>query len=137
LLADLHPDPTPLFSVDFPYGIYSLPTFGYTAGVSDCWLSLQPPAYARSPLEDFSTLKMEAINSSETSVNPGSTQRHNPENDILHSHRCEKFKSYIYIPRFVKTGSHSGNIKVITMTIGDVVAVVLLILIQRNYGACC
>jgi hypothetical protein len=39
---------------------------------------------------DFLTLKMEAIHSSETSV----TQRHIPEDDILHSHRLEKLKSY-------------------------------------------
>jgi hypothetical protein len=30
------------------------------------------------------TLKMEAIHSSETSVNPGSTERHIPEDDIFH-----------------------------------------------------
>jgi hypothetical protein len=44
---------------------------------------LQPPAHAGSPLEDFSTLKMEAICSSETSVDARSTQRHIPEDDIL------------------------------------------------------
>jgi hypothetical protein len=58
-------------------------------------LSLQPPADAGSSLADFSTLKIEGIHSSETSVNPGSTQRHIPEDDILHSHRCENLKSYI------------------------------------------
>jgi hypothetical protein len=42
------------------------------------------------------TLKMEAIRSSETSVNKRPTQRHIPENDILHSHRCESLKSYIF-----------------------------------------
>jgi hypothetical protein len=42
----------------------------------------------------FSTLKMEAIRSSETSVDPRSTQRHIPEDNILHSHRCESLKSY-------------------------------------------
>jgi hypothetical protein len=35
---------------------------------------------------DFSTLKMEAIRSSETSVNARSTQRHIPEDDILLTH---------------------------------------------------
>jgi hypothetical protein len=44
---------------------------------------VQQPADADSPLTDFSTLNMEAIRSSETSVNPGSTQRHIPEDDIL------------------------------------------------------
>jgi hypothetical protein len=52
-------------------------------------------AHASSPLADFSTLKMDAISSSETSVNTRSTQRHIPEDDILHSHRCESLKSYI------------------------------------------
>jgi hypothetical protein len=42
-------------------------------------LSLQSPAHAGSPLADFSTLKMEAIRSYETSVNARSTQRHIPK----------------------------------------------------------
>jgi hypothetical protein len=49
--------------------------------VTDC--RLQPPAHAGSPLADTSTLKMEAIRSSETSVNARSTQHHFPEDDIL------------------------------------------------------
>jgi hypothetical protein len=44
-----------------------------------------------------SVVKMEAILSSETSVNVRYTQRHIPEDDILHSHRCENLKSYISI----------------------------------------
>jgi hypothetical protein len=44
----------------------------------------------------FYTLKMEAIRSSETSVqSTTSTRRHNPEDGILHSHRRENLKSYI------------------------------------------
>jgi hypothetical protein len=58
-------------------------------------LRLQPPADAGSPLADFSTLKMEAMCSFETSVNVGSTPRHIPEDDILYSHRCENLKSYL------------------------------------------
>jgi hypothetical protein len=50
-------------------------------------LHLQPPAHAGSPLADFSTLKMEAIRSSETLVNARSTQRHIPEGDILQRER--------------------------------------------------
>jgi hypothetical protein len=42
-----------------------------------------------------STLKMEAIRSSETSVNTLSTRRHIPEDCILHSHRRDNLKSYI------------------------------------------
>jgi hypothetical protein len=57
-------------------------------------LSLQPPANAGSLLADFSTLKMEAIRSAETSVHTRSTRRHIPEDGILHSHRCENLKSY-------------------------------------------
>jgi hypothetical protein len=57
-------------------------------------LHLQPPAHAGSSLADFYTLKMEAICSSKTSVNTRSTWCHIQENGILHSHRCENFKSY-------------------------------------------
>jgi hypothetical protein len=41
------------------------------------------PAHAGSSLADFSTLKMEAIRSSETSVHTRSTRRHIPEDGIL------------------------------------------------------
>jgi hypothetical protein len=54
-----------------------------------------PHAHAGSSLADFSTLKMEAIRSSETSVHTTSTWRHIPEDGILHSHRCENFKCYV------------------------------------------
>jgi hypothetical protein len=40
------------------------------------------------------TLKMEAIRSSESSVNKISTRRYIPEHGILHSHRSENLKSY-------------------------------------------
>jgi hypothetical protein len=40
-------------------------------------------ADAGSPLADFSTLKMEAIRFSETSVKARCTQHHIPEDDIL------------------------------------------------------
>jgi hypothetical protein len=63
-------------------------------GTAEC---LQPPAHAGSSLEDFSTLKMEAIRSSETSVHTKSTRRHIPEDGILHSHRRENLKSYNYL----------------------------------------
>jgi hypothetical protein len=49
-----------------------------------------------SSLSDFSTLKMEAIRSSETSVHTRSTRHHIPEDGILHSHRRENLKSYIH-----------------------------------------
>jgi hypothetical protein len=42
-----------------------------------------------------SNLKMEAICSSETSVDTQrTTPRHIPENDIIHNHRCGNLKSY-------------------------------------------
>jgi hypothetical protein len=47
-------------------------------------------------LKCSSTLKMEAICSSETSVASQQTTRsHIPEDDTLHNHRCENLKSYI------------------------------------------
>jgi hypothetical protein len=52
-------------------------------------------AHAISLLADFSTLKMEAIISSKTSVHTRSTRRHIPEDGIIHSHRRENLKSYI------------------------------------------
>jgi hypothetical protein len=57
---------------------------------------LQLPAHAGSSLANFSTLKMEAIRSSETSVNTRSTRRHIPEDGILHSHRRENLKNFTY-----------------------------------------
>jgi hypothetical protein len=44
---------------------------------------LQPPAHAGSSLTDLSTLKMEAIRSSETAVYTRSTRRHIQEDGIL------------------------------------------------------
>jgi hypothetical protein len=45
-----------------------------------------------------STLKMEAIYSSETSVETQrTTRRHIPEDDTLHNHRCENLISYTKI----------------------------------------
>jgi hypothetical protein len=40
-------------------------------------------------------LPASAVGSSKISVDARSTQRHIPEDDILHSHRCENLKSYI------------------------------------------
>jgi hypothetical protein len=56
---------------------------------------LKPPAHAGSSFADFSTLKMEAIRSSETSVHTRLKWRHIPEDGILHSHCRENLKSYI------------------------------------------
>jgi hypothetical protein len=55
---------------------------------------MQPPAHSGFSLADFSTLRMEAISSSETAVHTRSTWHHIPEDGILHSHRCENLKSY-------------------------------------------
>jgi hypothetical protein len=41
---------------------------------------------------------MEEMRSSETLVNARCTQRHIPEDDILHSHRCGNLKSCILNP---------------------------------------
>jgi hypothetical protein len=40
------------------------------------------------------TLMMEALHTSKTSVPTRATQRHIPENDILHSHYLENIKSF-------------------------------------------
>jgi hypothetical protein len=46
----------------------------------------------------FSTLKMEAICSSETSVDtPQNTRRYIPEDGSLHNHRCEDLKSDVLL----------------------------------------
>jgi hypothetical protein len=60
------------------------------------------PAHAGSPLADFSTLKMEAIRSSETS-HTRSTRRHIPEDSILQSHPRENLKSYKNFKCYVLT----------------------------------
>jgi hypothetical protein len=54
------------------------------------------PAYLLVPAKIISsTLKMEAIYSSETSVETQqTTRRHITEHDTLHNHRCENLKSY-------------------------------------------
>jgi hypothetical protein len=56
---------------------------------------LATPANAGFSLADFSTLKMEAIRSSETSVQTRATRHHIPEYGIIHSDRRENLKSYI------------------------------------------
>jgi hypothetical protein len=66
------------------------------SGEPACSLHLTPD-HASSPRADFSTLKMETVLSSETSVDARSTQRDIPEDDILHSHRCKSLKSYIIL----------------------------------------
>jgi hypothetical protein len=60
---------------------------GFHSGdYEECCLLGCGAAHTCSPLSDYSTLKMEAIRSSETSVYPSSTQRHIPEDNILHLH---------------------------------------------------
>jgi hypothetical protein len=55
-----------------------------------------PPAFTLVSCSAYSsTLKMEAIFSSETSAETRrTTRRHIPEDDSLHNHRCENLKSY-------------------------------------------
>jgi hypothetical protein len=68
-------------------------------------------------LADYSTLKMEAISSSETSVYPCSTQRHIPEDDILHSHSCESLKSYIHYHVYKNPNEPSSYFHVIFLVL--------------------
>jgi hypothetical protein len=59
-----------------------------------------PPTYLLVLAEiNSSTLKMEAICSSETSVaTQQTTRRYIPEDDTFHNHHCENLKSYIVFP---------------------------------------
>jgi hypothetical protein len=61
----------------------------------DVQILLQPSADAGSPLAGFPTLEMEAIRSSETSVNTGYTQRHTQEDDIVTAVKASDL-TYIY-----------------------------------------
>jgi hypothetical protein len=72
---------------------------GNTCHYEECRL-LGYGAHAGFSRADFSTLKMEAIRPSETSVHTRSIRRHIPEEGILHSHRRENLKSYKchYVP---------------------------------------
>jgi hypothetical protein len=65
-----------------------------------------PPAYLLVLAEtNSSTLKMEAICSSETSVETQQiTQHHIPEDVTLHNHHCENLKSYVLMWRLCTTG---------------------------------
>jgi hypothetical protein len=54
------------------------------------------PAYVVPTSPIFVTLMMQALSSSETSVLARATQRNVPKDGILHSHRRENFKSYVY-----------------------------------------
>jgi hypothetical protein len=73
--------PSPL-TIDFPCGPLSLPFCPYIAGCFRLALSVQPPAHAGSSLPNVSTLKPEAIRSSEMSIHTRTTRRHIPENGI-------------------------------------------------------
>jgi hypothetical protein len=59
----------------------------------------------------FSTLKMEAIFSSETSVDtPRTTRRYIPEDGTLHNYRCENLKFYTFVQclRCIKINMSNG-----------------------------
>jgi hypothetical protein len=60
--------------------------------------SLLSPAHSGSSLADFSTLKMGAIFSSETSIHTRSTRRHIPEDDILPTKHVLKEKCHLIWP---------------------------------------
>jgi hypothetical protein len=56
---------------------------------------LQPLAHAGNSLADFSTVKMEVIRFSVTSIHTRSTRCHIPQDGILQRHHRENLKSYI------------------------------------------
>jgi hypothetical protein len=62
----------------------------------------------------FSTLKMEAVRSSETSVNTISTRGHTLEDCFLHSHRRENLKFYIHYFCFPRKLQEFGERSVLT-----------------------
>jgi hypothetical protein len=65
----------------------------YFVPVADCKLLVTANVVCSAL--SLSTLMMEAICFSETSVLSRASRRHNPEDDILHSHRRENLKSYL------------------------------------------
>jgi hypothetical protein len=65
----------------------------YIMGASTCFLAKLI----------LSTLKMEAICSSETPIETKrTTRRYIPEDGSLYNYRCENLKSYMYGPNFIK-----------------------------------
>jgi hypothetical protein len=73
---------------------YTVFLYGEATHQHTRWIKTLQTSHPGSSRTDFSTLKMEAICSSETSVNTRATQRHILEDNITHSHRCKSLKSY-------------------------------------------
>jgi hypothetical protein len=71
------------------------------------WLQ-QPPVHAGSSLADFSTLKMEAISFSETSIHTKSTRRHIPEDGILNSYSCIGTRTEVSAAKFSTMKAYGG-----------------------------
>jgi hypothetical protein len=102
-------DPTFLFSLDFPCGLLSLSPCSYIAGCFQLVAQLAATCLRWFPARGLFYQKMDAIGSSETSVNKRSTQRRIPENDVLHSHRCESLEFYKILYCFSSIFSPFGH----------------------------
>jgi hypothetical protein len=75
--------------------LFHFPPASYIIRISSQLIIRLAPAFTLLPCSPYSTLKMEAVFSSETSVDFQQTRRpYIIENSTLHNHRCEDLKSY-------------------------------------------
>jgi hypothetical protein len=78
------------------------------------------------------TLKMEAILSSETSVNTSSTRCHIPEDCFLHSHRRENLKSYNMFTILDESSVFLSVLLSITLHVSEMVLLVMIVVLRTK-----